>query len=118
MYENEFDIMGLSETRHDMLDIPDHDVHVNNYVLYRDDRNRQGGGVAIYIRQSPSFTHTLRSELMPDELEIIVLEVKISNNKPILFILWYRPPGTKIEIFDHFERVLFACEQEGKEIIL
>lgn len=55
---------------------------------------------------------------MPDEMEIIVLEIKITNNKPFLVLVWYRPPGTKIENFDHIERLLFSCEQEDKEIVL
>ena len=69
------------------------------------------------LKQTANFTHVLRNDLMPDELETIVLEIKVTNNRPFLVIVWYRPQS-KIEMFDHIERVLYSCEQEGKDIIM
>ena len=43
------DILGINETRlNDSID--NAEVHIQGYDLYRKDRNRLGGGVAIYAR--------------------------------------------------------------------
>jgi len=117
MHGNSYDIMGLSETRLDYY-IPDKNVSIPNYTLYRNDRKRDGGGVAVFVKQTPSYTHILRNDLMPNELEIIVLEIKPSNSKSFFVIMWYRPPDTKMELFDHIEKVMQNVELEGKDIIM
>ena len=113
MMDNDFDVIGLAETRLAEY-IPDSDIHLNNYCIYRNDRNRNGGGVAVYIKQSMQFTHTLRKDLMPKELEIIILEIKSSKSKPFIIVIWYRTPDSKIDLYDHFEQVLYSVEQEEK----
>ena len=49
----DIDILSLNETR---LDNSINDGHINtdNYCLFRKDRNRSGGGVALYIKTSLS----------------------------------------------------------------
>ena len=49
--DNHYDIIAMTET-HLSPDIPDNDISINNYQLYRKDRNRDGGGVCIYINDS------------------------------------------------------------------
>ena len=63
--------------------IPDKNVSIPNYTLYRNDRKRDGGGVAVFVKQTPSYTHILRNDLMPNELEIIVLEIKPNNTRKV-----------------------------------
>ena len=46
-----FDVIGISKSHLDST-IPDVDVEFNNYSVFRLDRNRQGGGVALYVRSS------------------------------------------------------------------
>ena len=48
---HEFDIIGVSET-HLGPSIPDYRVDLLNYNLTRLDRNRAGGGVALYVRNT------------------------------------------------------------------
>ena len=31
---------------------------------------------------------------------------------------WYRPPNSKLGLFDNFESFLFKCDLENKELIL
>lgn len=109
--------MGLAETRLDQY-IPDRAVCITDYTLYRNDRNRDGGGVAVYVKQSASFTHKLRNDLMPKELEIIVLEIKFNCTKPFLAVVWYRPPDSKMELFEYIEIIMQNAELEDKEIIM
>jgi hypothetical protein len=53
--EQYFDIISLNET---MLDssISDHEIKINGYDIVRKDRNRHGGEVAIYLRNSLNYT--------------------------------------------------------------
>ena len=40
------------------------------------------------------------------DLEIIVTEIKLQKQKSFLVICWYRPPNSKLEIFNAFEHVM------------
>ena len=53
--------------------IPDNEIHVIGYYLIRNDRNRDGGGVVLYIRDNIPFS--VRSDLIPNHLEMVCIEV-------------------------------------------
>ena len=59
----QFDIVRLNEI---MLDdsIPDNEIYLNGYDLIQKDRNRNGGGVAIYVRSI--IDYELSRDLMAD----------------------------------------------------
>jgi hypothetical protein len=81
------------------------------------DRNRYGGGVAIYIRDNLVYAN--RNDLMLENLEAICIEIKKSRIKPFLLSSWYRAPDLNVEIFDYFEIFgLRKAEQENKDIII
>ena len=48
------DVLCLNEIRLD-CSINDNEVHINGYNLIRKDRNRLGGGVTIYIKDTANF---------------------------------------------------------------
>ena len=50
-------------------DILDSELHISNYTIARQDRNRHGGGVAIYIHNAFSFKVILSG---PSDLELII----------------------------------------------
>ena len=113
--EQDFDIIGLSETRLDSK-ITDNEVKIDGYNLFRKDRNRNGGGVAIYVKESlPPPVVKLKS----DTLELVSLEIKQNHAKPFLVVSWYQPPtdGVDETAFESLRHVLIDLQQE-KEIIL
>ena len=67
-----FDILALNETRLDHS-ISGDLVSIPNYDIIRNDRNRNGGGVCIYIRNSISYRNL--SYTIPDSLEAAALEI-------------------------------------------
>ena len=72
--------MTLSET-HLCTIIDDSEIRIPGYTLIRRDRNRSGGGVAMYIRNNLIFVQ--RDELCSDtQLEILVAEIKLEKEKP------------------------------------
>ena len=49
-----FDILALNETRLDNT-IPNSEMGIEGYDLLRRDRNRNGGGVAFYVKNSLNY---------------------------------------------------------------
>ena len=62
--------------------ITDGEIHLDDYSVLRRDRNRNGGGVCIYIRND--FAFTSRSDIQTDSDEIIFVELLLPKTKPIL----------------------------------
>jgi exonuclease III len=44
-----FDILAINETKLDSS-ISDSEIYIHGYTIIRKDRNRNGGGIAIYIK--------------------------------------------------------------------
>ena len=114
MHDKPFDILTLNETRLDDS-IPNSEIKISGYDIVRRDRNRNGGGVAMYIRSCITFTN--RNDLVPESLEQICVEINKPKSKPFLVSSWYRPPNSKIEIFNLFEEFLKLVDIEDKELI-
>ena len=117
MAENNISIMCLNETRLSS-EIPDEEIHIEGYDIYRRDRDRQGGGVAMYLKQNSGFCCKLRDDLMHNELESIVIELTHRKSKPFVIMAWYRPPDTNISVFDSVNSVLEKVECENKDVLL
>ena len=75
------DILLINESKIDDT-VPDNEIYINGYNIIRNDRNRNGGGVIMYLGQSLSFTE--RNDLVPDSLEMICVEIKKPYNKSFL----------------------------------
>ena len=110
-----FEIISVNETMLN-LSVSNQEIKINGYDIVRKDRNRHGGGVAIYIRTSINFI--IRDDLTDDNLETITLEISKPKAKPFLINSWYKPPNTTLEIFKAFEDLITRMHSENKEIIL
>ena len=116
MEDKAIDILGLNETKLDKT-IPDIQVDIEGYDILRRDRNRNGGGVALYIRQSLNYVN--RQDLSSHkDLEILTVEIKKPKSRPFLLTTWYRPPDSKVEIFEKFESYLLKLDKEDKESMI
>ena len=77
-------------------EITSSEIEIQGYQLYRRDRNRQGGGILIYVAEY------LLVSVFPDpspQLELLALSVRL-NNYRINLCLFYRPPSSGSHIFD------------------
>jgi hypothetical protein len=59
-------------------------MHGHGYDIVRKDRNRHGGGVAIYIRNS--LNKTVRDDLTDESLETLTLEITKPKARPFIVI--------------------------------
>ena len=89
------------------MDILDTEISIPNYSIIRLDRNRHGGGVALYIRNCVSYNTVLYGST---GLEVIVVSLSKSNFKLCLCV-FYRPPSSPPAIFDNLCDVLLSVQQ-------
>lgn len=109
------DIFAINETKIDDK-VKDQLVDIDEFDLKRLDRDRHGGGVALYIRNTVSFK--LRDDLPNKSLELICIEIEPPNTRPFIIFAWYRPPNVSISCFESLEENLRFLDRENKEIII
>ena len=90
--------------------------HIDGYKFERLDRNRNGGGIAFYIRDT--FRYIIRKDAPVSSLELICAEIIPPESSPFCILSWYRPPSCAIDTFNSLKQVLRFFESEGKEVIL
>ena len=88
---NYIDVLGLIETKLDGQFV-DAMFNVENYNLYRLDRNRNGGGIMCYVLSS--LPHRIRTDIQKIHpvIEWLLIEVK-ANNEKLFFVIMYKPPS-------------------------
>ena len=70
--------------------IPDQEVKISGYSVLRNDRNRNRGGVACYIRADLCFN---RRNVFSSSIEYVFFDLLIPKVKPISIGIFYRPPN-------------------------
>ena len=81
MLSKTVDILAINETRLDSS-IQNGEVSIPGYTLERKDRNRNGGGVALYIRDSINYKRLI--DLPDDNIELISIQVSKPKAKPFI----------------------------------
>ena len=108
------DLIAFNGTRLDS-GINDDQVQLNNYELIRKDRNRNRGGVCTCLKNH--INYKVRTDLMPEGTESIVIETVKPNGKPFAVITACRPPECNPDNF--FDSIINSVEMlhhERKEV--
>ena len=109
-------IMCINETKLDHS-VDDALINIDNYSIIRKDRNKFGGGVALYIHQNIQFE--VKHDLMCDELESLSIQIKNGKFKPFILTTIYRPPGKPVSYFSDLESLFGKLEsQNGESVII
>ena len=82
-------VIGICQSKLDKS-ITNSEILIDIYDLLRCDRNRNGGGVACYIRNGLSDT---QNNLFPNDIENVFFEIHLPKTKPITVRIVYRPPN-------------------------
>jgi len=109
------DIFIINESKLDDT-IKNELVNIAGYNIIRKDRNRHGGGVAMYIKEELNYSD--RNDLVPEDLELLCTEVKFKSSKPLFVCTWYRPPNSEINVLNKYEEFLAKNDGENKETII
>ena len=80
-------VIGITETKLDNT-VYDSEVTVDGYNIVRNDRNRNGGGVACYIRNNNYFN---MKTCISDNIENILIDLLFPKTKPISVGIIYKP---------------------------
>ena len=115
LFYNNIDIFAMNETKIDNS-VSDHEIAIENYVTIRKDRNRQGGGVALYVHKSLKVEILHHDSL--NDLEIVAVVVHSKICKPLLVTTWYRPPSSTIDVLKAYEIFLQYIDSLKKDSIL
>jgi exonuclease III len=113
--DSEIDVFAINESKIDNS-VKYSEISIPVYNMILKDRNRFGGGVVVYIRETFSFYE--RKDLNSDDLEMICIEICKPRSRPFCITVWYRPPNSEMKLFDFFEIFLSKCDAESKELIV
>ena len=97
-------VLAVSETWLDDS-ILDSEIKIPGYKVIRHDRNREGGGVCLYIRENLAFNE--RPDLKHKKLETIFADILLPKTKPILIGCVYRPPKFS-QFYNNLEESLMS----------
>ena len=97
------DILIVNETKIDDK-VEDQLIAIDDYSLKRCDRNRNGGGVALYVKNTVNFKP--REDFPNKSLELVCIEVEPKNSLPFIILGWYWPPNSPVSCFEFFEENL------------
>ena len=62
--------------------------------------------------------YPIRSDLMPDNLEVVTLQIANSKFKPIIVTSLYRPPGKPVSYFNDMEVLLASLASDNKVAVI
>ena len=94
--DKKLDVLAIDEARLDPT-IPDGFVSIDGYDVLRNDRDRNWEGVCIYVRCNLNYENC--SDLVPNGLEAVCVEIKPTNTQSFIVSSIYRPPCSPSEIF-------------------
>ena len=104
--ENKIDILALNETT--ICDIvSDALISIDRYNHERCDRNRHGGGVLVYIKNTIAYNRLHESDIVPDHncIETVTIQIKPKCAKPFAIIAWYRPQNYNTDDILNIKRI-------------
>ena len=112
--DNKPHIIGITETKIDST-IQSSDIEIDDYVIERNDRDKHGRGVALYINKTVNYR--LREHLRNINVESISIQVKVGNYKPFIVTSIYRSPGKTVNHFNDIDALFSIIDAEEKESI-
>ena len=99
-----FDVVAVTET---FLDDSVHDSHIipPGYSVFRRDRNRHGGGVALLVRDC---LNAFRRQDLEAECELVWAELP-TRDTSVLFGVVYRPPQSPVSYLEELRSSMICA---------
>ena len=104
IHTHNIDILAITETWLDPS-IADSLLYVPGYCIFRHDRkDRPGGGVCIYVRNSLTFNSTIYPAF--NNIEHIAVNIRLRGTHDLIFLCCYRPPSSTVDFWTHWSNLL------------
>jgi hypothetical protein len=111
------DCMALSETKLDGS-FPNAQFQASGYRLFRADRDRNGGGLMMYVRDDLPARQLQELDPSSSHLESLIIEISLDKEKWILPLV-YKPPSMNNRVFcNHLATLLDRCLLRTPNILL
>ena len=115
MCSNVFDVISVNEIWCDET-VSDSEVDLPGFSILRRDRRRDGGGVALFIKNGIDFKR--RDDLCDKSIECICIELIPANKRPIFVFAVYNPNGKDSEFSAKLSCMLSNVPVCDNEMIL
>jgi len=96
-------------------------LSIAGYQLFRQDRSRHGGGVAVYVANGlrPEALLDMQKYASSNGLEAAIVSISLLGKKSKVTLLGlYRPPSSRAAWFESFNELILKLIQLGPLIIL
>lgn len=91
----------------------DGEICIPGYKVYRKDRNRNGGGIVLFVDEE-----LRRTDLESTDLEAVWLEIRERANRRALIGAIYRPPSSDSRFMVDLADTLQLIRSEQKEFVI
>ncbi|KAM4713250.1 uncharacterized protein FYW61_020336 isoform 1-T3 [Anableps anableps] len=109
-------VVALCETKLD-ASVEDNEVFIAGFRMWRRDRTKYGGGIALYVQDH--IEAKLRCDLIKTEAEIIWVEMKLPDSRPVLLGCCYRRPNNDEDYLrEIFKMMTQVSKERGEKDIL
>ena len=106
-------VIGITESKLDKS-VLDSEININGYEVLRCDRNRNGVGVACYIREDIGFDV---KSCLSNDIEHIFFDVLLLKTKPFSVGIFYRPPN-KANFLEFLTNDFLSLSPESNELYM
>ena len=110
-----FDVISFNKTLCNFT-VSDSEISIDGFCIFRRDRNRHGGGVAVYV--SEKFKAKRRHDLESAVIENVWVEICNPHKSPCLVGSFYRPPKAVYDFNSEFEENVDRVSDVGMECII
>ena len=117
LIKDTFDIFLLSESKLDSS-FPDDQFSIPGYRIVRKDRDRNGGGLLLYIIEDIPFK-IIQNSSLPPTLEVLPIEINLGRFKFLLIGLYKPPSVSEKEFLLHLNKAhnFFSTKYENITLI-
>ena len=115
VHSADLDVVCINESWLDDS-VNNNEIAIVGYNVIRNDRNRHGGGVIMYIKETISYI--CRSDLQNQTVEAVWIELAAQSTNPVLCCSVYRPPSAGIDYYETLLDMLDKVTDEKKEFVL
>ena len=117
LIKDTFDIFLVSESKLDSS-FPDDQFSIPGYQIVRKDRDRNGGGLLLYINEDIPFK-IIQNSSIPHTLEVLPIEINLGRFKFLLIGLYKPPSVSEKEFLLHLNKIhnFFSTKYENITLI-
>ena len=104
--KKDIDVLAINKTRMDGT------IHIEGYEWVSKNRNRSGGGIGFFIKNTVNFR--FGPDLNDADIKILSIEITKNKVKPFLITTWYTPPNNSMDALYKFKHCLKLIGLENK----